>query len=177
MGLFKVKVEGVESLRYYLRNIKVANQRELNKSLNEIGSYLEGKVKDKFGVYQHGWPKLKTATVLAKQRRRSSLRSYKKASFTKFIKKFNKAIGGDDPLVLFGKLHQSIKHQLRGTKMDKEAVVYSDNEYSAVHEYGYAPKNIPARSYMRTTLLDEEDYIVQIISNRIGNIVRRKVSS
>jgi phage gpG-like protein len=50
-----------------------------------------------------------------------------------------------------------------------EVEVYSDNIYSAVHEYGY--KHVPARSYMRLTLSQETQEVVDIMDNEIGRTI------
>lgn len=160
-------------------NIKIIGDRELNlylgkldkkvdivaiSGLDKIGDHLKDKVKDKFGKYHSSWPKLKRASVITKYRRRA-LQGMPIGT----RKLGNIIIGPDDPLVLFGRLKDSIEKDLNVAA--KEVEIYSDTPYSAVHEYGYAPNNIPARSYMRTTLYEETNEIIDIMDNEIGKII------
>lgn len=151
------RMEGDKKLMVYLDSLGKNIKSEIDKSLNQIADHLQDKVKDKFGTYQQGWPTLKRASVIAKYRRRSlsSVGRGRVGSYT---------VGSDDPLILFGKLRDSIEKEVNSTS--NEAIVFSDNEYSAVHEYGY--KNVPSRSYMRLTLAQEEDEIHKIININIG---------
>jgi phage gpG-like protein len=156
------RITGDKELSFYLGNIAKNIKPQALAGLNEIGTHLQKKVKAKFGKYQEGWPKLKRASVIAKYRKRGL-----SGISTKGRKKSSSATGGDDPLVLFGQLKNSIEKELNTGSMEVE--VYSDNIYSAVHEYGY--KNVPARSYMRLTLAQEEDEVVKIMGNRIEKIL------
>lgn len=165
---FDYKIIGDKELQIYLNNITNNMKPEINKGLNEIGIHLQKKVKDKFGEYQEGWPKLKRETVIAKARKRA-LRGSSRSKFSSLAKSFNSSMGSDDPLSLFGDLEGSVKRENNLAALSTK--VYSDNEYAAVHEYGYAPKNIPARSYMRLTLYQEEEDIVRILSERVGRLI------
>lgn len=164
------KIVGDKELQIYLNKMIKGMRNEINKGMDEIGRHLKKEVKSKFGKYQQGWAKLKRATVVAKYKRRK-LAGYKhkRSKLSSLASMFNFGIGPDDPLSLFGDLEKSIYH--KNNKSNLSTTVYSDDEKAAVHEYGYAPKNIPARSYMRLTLFQEEDYVVKILSNRVGNLI------
>lgn len=161
MSSLNVKIEGDKELIFYLNNMSSNLKRKALFGLDEAGDYLEEKIKAQFGKYHPTWPKLKIATVIAKYRRRTLNGMSAKG------RKISFGIGTDDPLLLFGNLRNSIQKELNQSEM--EVVIFSDNEYAAVHEYGY--KSIPARSYMRTTLDDETEQIVKIVSNEIGRII------
>lgn len=162
--MLNFKLIGDNELVVYLNRTSENIRKVIPDALQEVSEHLEEKVKDKFGEYQAGWPKLKRASVIAKYRRRS-------------MKGFNRpklnsggsasSGGADDPLVLFGELQKSIRKESNSS----EAKVYTDNPYSAVHEYGYAPKGVPSRSYMRLTLMQEEDEVIKIVERKINNIL------
>jgi phage gpG-like protein len=154
------RITGDRELALYLGKIAKNIKPNALKGLNKIGDHLQKEVKAKFGNYQAGWPKLKRASVIAKYKRRGlgGGASRGGASF---------ASGPDDPLVLFGNLKDSIEKELHTSSMEVE--VYSDNIYSAVHEYGY--KHVPARSYMRLTLSQETQEVVDIMDNEIGRTI------
>lgn len=156
------RLEGDRALALYLGNVASNVKPAAIKGLNIIGKHLEKEVKDKFGKYHSSWPKLKRASVIAKYLRRTLKggANGRKISFN---------VGADDPLVLFGNLKDSIKNELNKGVLEVE--VYSDNVYAAVHEYGYAPKKIPSRSYMRVTLSEESNNVVDIMDNEIGRII------
>jgi hypothetical protein len=152
---FEVKVIGDREVAFYFQKLSTGIKPTALQGLNEIGNYLEKKIKDRFGHYHSSWPKLKRASVIAKYKRRSLGGG----------KRVKVAVGGDDPLILFGNLKDSIAKEMN----DMEVTIFSDNPYAAVHEYGY--KQVPARSYMRTTLADEEDNITDIMDRAIGRLI------
>lgn len=158
-----IKIVGDKELQIYLENIKKDMKETLISGLDEIGNHLQKEVKDKFGNYQSSWPKLKRASVIAKYKKRGGLKKgkIKRGSLITI------ALGPDDPLILFGDLKESIEKEINSGAL--EAIVYSDNPYSAVHEYGY--KSVPARSYLRLTLWDEENNVVKIIDNKISRLL------
>lgn len=160
--MFNIKINGDNELILYLNNASSKIRNNIPIALKNISTHLEKEVKDKFGKYQQSWPKLKRATVIAKYKRRS-LKSHKR----KGLNSGTIPIGADDPLILFGELEKSIKKESNNTR----AKVYSNNPYSAVHEYGYAPKNIPARSFMRLTLMQEEDEVKKIVNKYIERAI------
>lgn len=155
---FDIKIIGDKELVLYLQKIDESIKPQIISGLKDVADYLQEKVKDKFGKYQPSWPKLKRASVIAKYRRRGLSGAKVKGGFT---------LGPDDPLILFGNLKNSIDKEVNNGEL--EAVVFSDNVYSAVHEYGY--KNIPARSYMRTTLDEETEKVIDIIGNKIEKLL------
>jgi HK97 gp10 family phage protein len=167
MPTFSTTIKGDNSLNLYLKNITKEMKPYIIDGLKESGSLLNEEVKNKFGKYQEGWPKLKRETVLAKYRKRQ-LHAIKNNN-SNFTRRFNGTIGADDPLVLHGTLRDSISYDVNAN--DLNVVVYSDVPYAAVQEYGY--ENVPARSFMRLTLWDKEDDITNIISNKIENIIGR----
>jgi phage gpG-like protein len=152
----KIDIVGDKELALYLGKLakKVSNSKPM---LSEISKHLRDEAKEKLGKYYKSWPKLKRSSVIAKYRRRALKGTRVNGGSNKSF-----GIGADDPLILFGKLKKSIMAEVRGD----EAVAYTDNEYSAVHEYGY--KHVPARSYMRTTLHDEEEKIMDIVNDKIS---------
>jgi phage gpG-like protein len=152
------QIIGDKELVAYLNGIDKNIKPQIKSGLSDIGTHLKREVKNKFGVYQKTWPKLKRASVIAKYRRRTL------AGF-KTKKGKGSSIGSDDPLFLFGNLKNSIQKELSGL----EVTIYSDNEYSAVHEYGY--KHVPARSYMRLTLDEETENVVKIMDSKIGKLI------
>lgn len=156
--------EGNERVAIYLNRTSQQIDKNLKLGLRETSSLLQKEVKDKFGKYQMGWPRLKRATVIAKYRRKLGKGGYRSVR----LNNGSVPTGRHDPLKLFGDLEKSIKKK---TTSD-EAIVYSDNEYSAVHEYGYAPKGVPSRSYMRLTLDENENEI----SNIFNKYIRRAMS-
>lgn len=158
------KLVGDKELQLYLKNLNKNINKQIISGLDDIGDHLHNKVKDRIGNYHPSWPKLKRASVIAKYRRRTM-----KGAASRATKGISFNIGPDEPLILFGDLKKSISKELNiGSK---EVVVYSDAPHAAVHEYGYAPKNIPSRSYMRTTLWDETDEVVNIMNRKIGKII------
>jgi hypothetical protein len=162
----QIDIWGDKELVVYLNKMSAEMKPEILLGLGEIGIHLTEETKKKFGTYQTGWPKLKQASVIAKWNRRAQLNGFKRASFTRLAGMFNLGFG-DDPLVLSGKLRDSIAHELDFEKM--EAIIYSDVEYAAVHEYGHGP--VPARSYLRLTLWDNEDYVNKVLNDRIEKLL------
>lgn len=156
---FDIKIVGDNELQLFLnrtaKNIKPA----LISGLDEAGDLLQGKIKEKFGTYQAGWPKLKRASVIAKSRKKTQLKGVKRGSAV--------SIGIDSPLLLMSNLKNSIQKEIRNAGL--EAVIFSDEVYAAVHEYGY--KQVPARSYMRLTLWDEEENVIRIIESKIDKLL------
>ncbi len=169
MVQLKVDIFGDKQLALYLGRVSQSMKPSLQSGLGEVGRHLRDEAKKRLGSYQRGWAKLKRATVVAKQRRRGGLVGSRRAGLSKLVSSVNSSLNGDEPLVLDGKLKNSINYEVNMDSMN--TVVYSDNPYAAVHEYGYAPKNVPARSYMRLTLWEEEDTVKKIISNRVGRIL------
>ena len=153
---------GDKELGIYLRRVADNIKPQIVAGLNEIGNHLEEKVKDKFGTYQSGWPKLKRASVIAKYKSRVLKGMKARDGSMSFI-----TTGGDDPLLLSGTLRDSIQKDVKAGALEVE--IYSDNIYSAVHEYGY--KQVPSRSYMRLTLTQEEEEVENIIDRNIGRII------
>jgi phage gpG-like protein len=162
----QVDIWGDKELVVYLNKMSAAMKPEILLGLAEIGSHLVEETKKKFGSYQHGWPKLKRSSVIAKWNKRARLNGFKSANFSRLIGMFNQGFG-DDPLVLSGKLRDSIQHELNIEQL--ESVIYSDVEYAAVHEYGHG--NVPARSYLRLTLWDNEDYVNRVLNSRIEKLL------
>lgn len=162
-----VNVYGDKELIVYLKNVSASTRPQIISGLAEIGQHLENETKEKFGTYQTGWPKLKRASVIAKYNRRAQLNGFRRADFTRLIGLFNQGMG-DDPLVLSGKLRDSISHEVNPSQL--ETVIFSDVEYAAVHEYGHGP--VPARSYLRLTLWDNELYVLRVMNNRMLNLLR-----
>jgi phage gpG-like protein len=158
-----IKLVGDRELNMYLNRTMDGIKKEINSGLKDIADHLKDKVQEKFGTYHSSWPKLKRASVIAKYRRRGRLKGMPSRGPIRAV------IGADDPLVLFGKLKGSIEKEINYGA--KEAVVYSDAEHAAVHEYGYAPKGVPSRSYMRVTLWEETDEIVKIIDSKIDKLI------
>lgn len=161
--MLDIKVIGENELRLYLDRTAKGIKRNIRAGLKEVSSHLQEKVKDKFGTYQANWPKLKRASVAAKYNR-NGLKGFKRPNL---FKKASGPMGGDMPLVLSGELEASIKKSHDWN----EAKVFSDNIYSAVHEYGYGPKGVPSRSYMRLTLTQEEDEVFRIVDSNIARVL------
>lgn len=155
---FDVKLVGDRELVFYLEKLSAGIKPAALVGLNEVGQYLEEKIKERFGKYHASWPKLKRASVIAKYRRRSLSGGQRKTGLSTYY-------GADEPLILYGNLKNSIDKEMG----DMEVTVFSDNVYAAVHEYGY--KQVPARSYMRTTLADEEEKLTDIIGKSIGRLI------
>lgn len=167
----KVDIYGDKELVFYLDNISSNMRRSLIDGLNDVGKHLWSETRNKFGSYQRGWPKLKMATVLYKQRRMASLSPSKRAAMSSFLPQIAKALSGDMPLIFDGDLYNSIKYEV--SRPTLSTTVYSDNEYAAVHEYGHG--NIPARSFLRLTLWDEERVVFQILSDKVGSLLQRRI--
>jgi phage gpG-like protein len=165
------KIEGDDKLLIYLKDVEKNIEKQLRLALKDAVDHLFDEVRNKFGKYNKGWAKLKRATVIAKARRRMGKGGGMSSS--KFSGVISSTAGAmnDDPLILFGNLRESIERKVTGSGQHMEGIVYSDAKYAAVHEYGYAPKNVPARSYMRLTLWEEENFIVRLVNNRIARLI------
>jgi phage gpG-like protein len=158
-------VRGDKDLIIYLNKSSNQIKPQILSALKLIGQHVEEEAKKKFGTYQRSWPKLKRASVTAKYRRRALGNGVKRPNLSGIASFINTGVG-DDPLILMGKLKESIKHELNESQL--EAVIFSDDKKAAVHEYGYAPKKIPARSYLRLALWDSEKDIEEILARKIG---------
>jgi phage gpG-like protein len=167
----KFKLIGEEKLIAYLGKVEKQMKPNIRAALRDSVNHLQQEVKNKFGRYNKDWAKLKTATVIAKYKRRM-----RRGSGVSTIR-FSGTISGvanaitEDPLVLFGTLKNSIEKKVTSVGGNFTGIVYTDAPHAAVHEYGYAPKNIPARSYARLTLWEEQDYIIRIVNNRIARLI------
>lgn len=164
---YYMDIKGENELILSLNKSAQSLRPKLLEALNEIGRHVEDESKKKFGTYQRTWPKLKRASVIAKYHRRALGNGVKRPKLSGLAAFFGSGMG-DDPLILHGDLKNSIKHEVNEGAL--ETIIYSDDKKAAVHEYGY--KNIPARSYLRLTLWDEEDKINSIVKNKVGDIFK-----
>ena len=89
-----------------------------------------------------------------------------------------KNFGGPGQLrIRSGHLRRSIKSQVLDRGLGKEIVgiIGSNVVYSAVHEYGYPPKNIPARPYIGPAFNNKNMIeIRRIIQKAIKDAIRRR---
>jgi phage gpG-like protein len=53
----------------------------------------------------------------------------------------------------------------------------SSGDYAAAHEFGYAPKGIPARPYLRPALQESRDDIKEDVSKELSSELQRAVRS
>lgn len=165
--MFTYKLIGDKEIAIKFKSAGKTIDKQLNAELKQIVKHLKEQIQNKFGSYQKGWPKLKYSTVIAKQKRRAGLSGMKSGKMGNIARGFNSAAGADDPLLLFSDLKNSINTSVSKTT----GKVFSDYKSAAVHEYGYAPKGVPSRSYMRLTLAEEEDEIIRMIRKRIDKIL------
>lgn len=82
--------------------------------------------------------------------------------------------GSSTPLIDTGQLIGSITHQIR---VEPDRVVLHVGifdpvvlEYAATHEYGDPTRNIPERSFLRSTFDEEKEKLIKIISEDLSKL-------
>lgn len=161
-----IQIKGDNELILYFNKMASKTKPKMIDGLKDASKHLQKKIQEKFGKYQTDWAPLKRATVLAKYRRKSMM-SVKKTRFNKLVAKRNTTIGSDNPLVLYSNLQRNVDYEINIS--DLSATIFNDEPYAAVHEYGY--KNVPSRSYMRSTLNEEQDEVFKIIDKKISDLI------
>ncbi|MED0672098.1 hypothetical protein P4S95_18130 [Aneurinibacillus aneurinilyticus] len=178
-----------------LSSIPEGVQRATNQGLRKSAVIVMKRAKSKFGTYQpasHGypaWPKLKPETVRRKHLVRTGRNKGKLSrAATRYLRNFGAwGAGGnaDSPLV-------DTSHLKNAITVD-EAEISSGTVYvgvakgaggggsgsvagAAAHEFGYSPKGIPARPYLRPALEESREEIkntvAQAILDELGRIGR-----
>jgi len=115
--------------------------KEKEQILRLVGSFLEGKIKEKITHGDPSWPSLKPETVKRK--------------------------GSSKPLIDTGKLRNSITHKVEGDAVLVGVFAEDVCVYAAVHEFGSPKKNIPQRSYLRKTFDEQKEEIERLIDNKV----------
>lgn len=146
-----------------------------------------GKAKAKLGTYQPAigpypaWLKLKPQTVKRK--------NLKNGSVSRAGQKYLKAHGewenggnADSPLVDKGHLKQAITTD--DSQLENNGVMYVGvaggrdtgkgdmGKIASAHEFGYAPKNIPARPYLRPALHESHEEIKEAVKQALMQQLR-----
>ena len=148
MGL-KVRVRGVDR---YVRDLAKIDYKTFDAARDgviEAAEYLLEVVKEKIGVYQPGWAKLKYNTIK---------------------KKLSRYGVGDKPLLASGAMRDSFK-VVKGGKGRLSASVGSDSSYLVHHVYGAPGANVPKRDPIRVTAVEEMDMCHQIIEEKIMEVI------
>lgn len=144
MGL-KVRIRGIDTYIRDLAKLESKTYDAAREGTVEAAEYLLEVVKEKIGVYQPGWAKLKHETIK---------------------KKLYKYGVGDKPLLASGALRDSFS-VIEGGKGRLSASVGSDSPYLIHHVYGAPGANVPKRDPIRVTAVEEMDMCHQIIEDRI----------
>lgn len=106
--------------------------------LEQAGEYIAGKMVDKISSGLS--PALKPATIAAK--------------------------GSSTPLIDTVELISQVTHKMEGKDTVKIGVFGSRAEIAAVHELGAPSKNIPARSFARPALKENEAGVIKILTGK-----------
>jgi len=138
-------------------NAEIEKKGNLQKLLQEIekaqshaikkaASYLEGKIKETITEGRGEWPPLKPATIKRK--------------------------GSSKPLIDTGKLRASITHKI-DKNTAKVGLFGEEALIGAVHEFGAPKKNIPERSFMRTTFNEEKKKLQEIFNKELKASIKK----
>jgi phage gpG-like protein len=178
-----------------LASIPEGVQRATEQGLRKSAVIVMKRAKSKLGTYQpasHGypaWPKLKPETVRRKHLIRTGKNKGKLSrAATRYLKNFGEwGAGGnaDSPLVDSGHLKGAIttdESEIRSGTVYVGVAKGSGGKGSgsiagaAAHEFGYAPKGIPARPYLRPALEESREDIrnavAQAIRDELGRLGR-----
>lgn len=171
-------------------------QRGTTKGLRRGGTIVLKRAKMKLGTYQSAsgdypaWAKLQPGTV---KRKHTSRSGGNRGSLTRAGRRYIRIHGSwgsggndDSPLVDTGHLKQAIT--MDDSELESNGVVYvgvaagsdqqgggSPGDYAAAHEFGYAPKNIPARPYLRPALHESRDEIKEAVAQALADELRRNL--
>lgn len=148
MGI-KVRIRGIDT---YIRDLAKLEDKTFDAArdgIMEAAEYLLEVIKEKIGVYQDGWARLKEDTIRKK------------------LRKYNV---GDKPLLASGAMRDSFKI-IEGGKGRLSASIGSDSEYLVHHVYGAPGANVPQRDPMRVTAVEEMDMCHQIIEEKIMEVI------
>ncbi|AIG27422.1 hypothetical protein EGH10_20925 [Brevibacillus laterosporus] len=174
-----------------LGNIPHLMAKAERNTLKKGAAVVMGAAKKKLGTYQgesggyKAWVKLKPETV-----RKKHMSKTKAGALTRAGKRYKEKHGAwgaggndDSPLVDSGSLRQAIttdeKQINKGVAYVGVASGSSDSKkgdpgsYAAAHEFGYEPKNIPARPFLRPALHENRDQIKEIAKKEIIKSLRR----
>lgn len=178
-----------------LQSIPGGVERATRRGLRRGAAIVLKRVKGKLGTYQPAsggypaWAKLKPETVKAKH---TSQSGKNKGKLTRTGKKYLQEHGSwgaggnsDSPLVgVSGHLRQAITaddSELEGKGVMYVGVAAGSNEqgkgspgdYAAVQEFGYAPKKIPPRPYLRPALHESREEIKEEVAKALADELRR----
>jgi len=178
-----------------LSSIPGGVDRATKKGLKKGAARVMGKAKKKLGTYQPAsggypaWPKLKPETVKRKHMSQSGKNKGKLTGAGKkyIVKHGSWGAGGNDdaPLVgIAGHLKQAITTD--DSQLDSKGVMYvgvaagsgtqgkgSPGDYAAAQEFGYAPKKIPPRPYLRPALHESKEEIKEDVAKELMHELRR----
>lgn len=141
----KVRIRGIDTYIRDLAKISHKTYDAAREGTVEAAEYLLEVVKEKIGVYQPGWAKLKYETIQRKLRRHGV---------------------GDKPLLASGEMRDSFR-VIEGGKGRLSASVGSDSPYLVHHVYGAPGAGVPKRDPIRITAVEEMDMCHQIIEEKI----------
>ncbi len=181
---------GFDELFRALRSIPNQVDAASKRGLKRGAAIVAGKAKSKLGTYQSGfgpypaWAKLRPETV---RRKHMSVKGGLTRAGKKYLKKHGSwgAGGNDDsPLVNTGLLRQAITTD--DSQLNSNGVMYvgvaagkdgkgkgSPGDYAAAHEFGYAPKNIPPRPFLRPALHESQEAIKDAVAKELQKELRR----
>lgn len=113
-------------------------EKRVYAALERAGAFIEEKMVDK--ITSGLSPALTPATIAAK--------------------------GSSTPLIDTGELISLVTHKMEGKDTVKIGVFGSRAEIAAVHELGAPSKNIPARSFARPSLKENEAGVIKILTGK-----------
>ncbi|MCX8207429.1 MAG: hypothetical protein N3G75_06315 [Methanothrix sp.] len=120
--------------------------RDLAQSMEKIGVLLENAIIER--IRAHIPPPLKPETVRRK--------------------------GSSTPLIDTGQLIGSITHQIRAEpdRVTLYVGIFDPAvlEYAGTHEYGDPTRNIPERSFLRSTFDEEKEKLIKIVSDDLKKL-------
>jgi phage gpG-like protein len=174
-----------------LQDIPDAMNRAQRKAMKRSAAIVMGVAKAKLGTYQSAsgafisWAKLKPETVRRKHLSKTGSGKLSRAGKAYIKKHGSWGAGGNDdsPLSQMGHLRQAITTDFSDIS---RGVAYvgvaagsnaegkgSPSDYAAAHEFGYAPKNLPARPYLRPALEESKVNIREEAAKAITEELRR----
>lgn len=113
-------------------------EQDLEHGLESVGEFLAKKMADR--IYNNTPPALKPATIKAK--------------------------GSSHTLVDSGEMAEDVTHKMEGKDTVKVGVFGEPALRAAVHELGAPSKNIPARSFARPALKENQAGIIKILTQK-----------
>lgn len=126
------------TVRNNLRKLNDQLKKAREQALSRGGAYLEGAIKYTITEGRGEWPELLPKTIARK--------------------------GSSHPLIDTGKLRASITHKLDGDTAVHVGVFGEEAVIAATHEFGSFAKNIPERSYLRSTFNEKKKDVEKVMA-------------